>query len=309
MMKVLLLGSNGQVGWEIARQAESSPFQLIALDRKHLDLTRPQDFQDAVKYHAPQMIINAAAYTAVDQAEQEPELAYAVNRDAPAELAQLCHTAGIPLIHISTDYVFDGEKTQPYGEEDPVNPLGVYGKSKWEGEEAVRTRLEKHIILRTSWVFGVHGNNFVKTILKLAEQRDELRIVADQNGCPTYAGDIAEVILSLCRRYRQDQSLTRISHHPSTADAGEKCGLSWGTYHYCGTPETTWHGLAEVVVAQAKKNMQLKIRYITAITTSDYPTPARRPKNSSLKCLKIRDRYDILQPDWTNSLEQFPQGK
>jgi dTDP-4-dehydrorhamnose reductase len=288
-MKILLLGSGGQVGWEIARQAKDLPMDLTSLNRNELDVTNIQELIDAINKRAPDIVVNATAYTAVDQAEKDADKAYAVNRDAPADMAMLCHEAHIPLIHLSTDYIFDGTKSEPYQENDPANPLGVYGKSKWEGEEVVRGQLQEHIILRTSWIFGIHGSNFVKTILRLAREREQLQVVGDQTGCPTFAGDIAKTILVLCQKYQEHQQ------------------LSWGTYHYCGTPMTTWYDFSQTIVKQARQITDLKVQEIISIPTSGYPTPANRPMNSALKCDKISRQLAIQQTNWIHGLKQCLQ--
>jgi dTDP-4-dehydrorhamnose reductase len=279
-MKLVVTGANGQVGWELTRRAAGH--QVAALDLAELDITDARAVHDALVKHDAEAVINAAAYTAVDKAEQEPELAFAVNRDGPANLASSCADLGIPLLHISTDYVFDGNQTAPYREDDPVAPLGVYGLSKWAGEEAVRLTLPKHIVLRVSWVFGVHGHNFVKTILRLAGEREELRVVADQRGCPTFAGDIAEVLLALVDR---------------SGDA------PWGTYHYCGTPATTWHGFAQAIVKSACIRGPIRAKNIIPITTAEYPTPAKRPVNSVLDCSRLHKSFGIAPGPWETGLE------
>jgi dTDP-4-dehydrorhamnose reductase len=230
--------------------------------------------------------INAAAYTAVDRAEQEPALAFAVNRDGPAHLAAACARSNIPLLHISTDYVYDGAKIDPYVEDDPTTPLGVYGASKLAGDEAVRRLLPRHLILRVSWVFGIHGHNFVKTILRLARERQELRVVADQYGGPTFAGDIADTLLDLAGRIAE-------------IDARD----AWGVYHYCGEPVTTWHGFASAIIELARARESLPVKTVTAITTTDYPTPAARPVNSVLDCAKLAARFGIRPRPWRAGLE------
>ena len=198
-MKLLVTGANGQVGHALAA-LDGPGLTMVALDRARLGITDEEAVRRVVRTHAPDAVINAAAYTAVDRAESEPEAAFAVNRDGPAHLAAACAEAGVPLLHISTDYVFGGTKAEPYVETDPVAPLGVYGQSKWAGEEAVRARLPQHIILRTAWVFSDHGSNFVKTMLRLGREREVLRVVADQHGGPTAASDIAEALVAIARQ-------------------------------------------------------------------------------------------------------------
>ena len=230
------------------------------------------------------MVINAAAYTAVDRAESEPNIAFMVNRDSPANLAAACADAGIPLVHISTDYVFDGQKPNPYIESDRVSPLGVYGKSKAAGESEIRAHLKEHIILRTAWVYGNHGHNFVKTMLRLGKVREMLRVVNDQVGCPTYAADIAETILRLASIYCEENS------------------ISWGTYHYCGKGITTWHGFAQTIFEIAKNYDSFDLKKIVPITTEEYPLPAKRPANSALDCESISNKFGIYPKPWQDSL-------
>ena len=282
---ILLTGANGQVGYELTRLAAERGCALMGLTRQQLDIGDDEAVEQIVSQIQPSLVINAAAYTAVDKAEQEVEAAMRANRQGPANLAATCQAHHIPLIHLSTDYVFDGNKSGAYHEEDPVAPTGVYGRSKWEGEEAVRAGLTQHLIIRVSWVFGPHGNNFVKTMLRLAAERDELRVVADQRGCPTYATHIAEALLILADKIRR-----------GVDDA-------WGTYHFCGMPETTWHGFAETIIKEALA-MGLLDQAIPVhpITTSDYPTPARRPQNSVLDCRRIIKTFDMKLPSWQEGL-------
>ena len=284
-MRLAIIGAKGQVGWELSRRAPMFGHEVLAWDVAELDITDAAAVDRALTTSGANAVINAAAYTAVDRAEQEPESAFAVNRDGPAHLAAACARLGIPLLHISTDYVFDGTKTGPYTEDDPAAPLGVYGQSKWEGDEAVRRLLPRHLILRVSLVFGVEGHNFVKTILRLAREREELRVVADQRGCPTYAGDIADVLLELAGRIGQ-------------IDADN----AWGVYHYCGEPPTTWHGFASAIVERARLDEKLKVRTVTPITTADYPTPAARPANSVLDCARLTARFGIHPASWREGL-------
>jgi dTDP-4-dehydrorhamnose reductase len=285
-MRIIVIGAQGQVGWELTRRAFALGHEALAWDVAELDITDAAAVDRAVTAGGAEVVINAAAYTAVDKAEQEPDLAFAVNRQGPAYLAAACARLGVPLLHISTDYVYDGAKIDPYVETDPTTPLGVYGQSKLEGDEAVRQRLPRHLLLRVSWVFGIHGHNFVKTILRLAREREELRVVADQRGCPTFAGDIADVLLELAGR---------------TAELD--ANAAWGTYHYCGEPATTWHGFASAIVQMARAREPLPLKTVTAITTVDYPTPAARPANSVLDCAKLADRFGIRPRPWRAGLE------
>ena len=284
-MRLAMIGAKGQVGWELTRRAPMFGHEVLAWDVAELDITDASAVDRALAISGADAVINAAAYTAVDKAEQEHELAFAVNRDGPAHLAAACARLDIPLLHISTDYVFDGTKTGLYIEDDPAAPLGVYGRSKWEGDEAVCRLLPRHLILRVSWVFGIQGENFVKTILRLAREREELRVVADQHGCPTYAGDIADTLLELVGRAKE-------------IDADN----DWGVYHYCGEPATTWHGFANAIVERARVHEKLNVRAVTAIATADYPTPAARPANSVLDCTRLATRFDIHPASWREGL-------
>lgn len=276
---ILITGAGGQVSHELA--IADSPHQLVALTQQQLDITNPAQITEIFESHQPAVLINAAAYTQVDLAEKERELAFAINRDGVANLAHTCERADIPMLHISTDYVFDGSKQGAYKESDPVAPLGIYGKSKVEGDAVLHAILKQHIILRTSWVFSATGNNFVKTMLRLGRERDELGIVNDQHGCPTSARSIAEVLLSIAERYLRGDE------------------IEWGTYHYCNQPETTWFGFATAIFQQACGFEDLKLN---PITTSDYPTPARRPQNSRLDCAKVKAQLGIELGSWTEEL-------
>ena len=282
--RILVTGANGQVGWELMRRADKFGVTALGTDSKTLDITDSRAVAAMIQPGAFDVVVNAAAYTAVDKAESEPEKAYAVNRDGAAYLAQACAKAGIPLIHISTDYVFDGTKQSPYVEDDLINPINVYGASKAAGEQTIREHLEQHLILRASWVYGVHGNNFVKTMLRLAKERDELRVVADQWGCPTAAGDIAEVILGW---------IDRIS-------VGEQ--ITWGTYHFCGEGKTTWHEFAEAIITSAAEQAKCSAIPVWPIRTPDYPTPAVRPLNSVMACAKIQTVFAVAPRPWRVAL-------
>lgn len=280
--KMWVTGANGQVGWEFMRRAEKFGVAAVGTERAELDITDERAVSARIEKGGFDVVVNAAAYTAVDKAESEPDRAYAVNRDGPAHLAAACARANIPLIHISTDYVFDGTRQGLYVEDDPINPINVYGASKAAGEQAVREHLDRHLILRTSWVYGAHGHNFVKTMLRLAKERDELRVVADQWGCPTAAGDIAEAILSLIER-----------------PIGER---QWGTYHYCGEGATTWQGFAEAIIAASLRQGGRHVP-VRPITTADYPTPAKRPANSILDCAKLRTTFGLAPRAWKEALQ------
>lgn len=286
-MKVLITGANGQVGRELLQNSLATKWalELVGFDRTALDITDYAQVKHTLEQEQPQVLINTAAYTAVDKAEQEVEQAYAINRDGPANLAKACKTLNIPLIHISTDYVFDGNKQTPYLETDTPNPTGVYGKSKLAGELAIADVLEQHYIVRVAWVFGAHGNNFVKTMLRLGQERAELSVVDDQKGAPTWAKDIADVLLTLAKQ-TQTQA------------------INWGTYHFAGAQQTTWCGFAQHVFAKAfDLNMLTAKPKVFAITSEQYPTPAQRPLNSMLDCSKIKEALNIQPSNWAIGLE------
>ena len=275
---ILVTGAGGQVGQALA--GAPSPHRIVALSRSELDITVAAEISRVLAATRPDFLINAAAYTQVDRAEEEPEQAYAVNRDGVLNLANACRPSNTPLLHISTDYVFAGDKKGAYVETDPVAPLGVYGKSKADGEALLRANLDQYIILRTSWVFSATGSNFVKTMLRLGRERGELGIVADQKGCPTSASSIAAASLQIADRYLKSLD------------------VEWGTYHYCNRPETTWYGFAEAIFEQAG----MRELILREITTSDYPTPAARPKNSVLECDKAEANFGLVQTNWKSEL-------
>ncbi|HEY6335998.1 MAG TPA: dTDP-4-dehydrorhamnose reductase [Alphaproteobacteria bacterium] len=282
-MRILVFGAGGQVGREVCRAAWPPRYAVLAFDRKAVDITRSAAIGEVLAREAPDLVINLAAYTAVDRAENEPQEAWAVNCAGAAHIAAACGASATPLIQLSTDYVFDGRKAGPYREEDAVDPLGVYGRSKEAGERAVRAALAHHLILRTAWIFGVYGANFVKTMLRLAAERPVLRVVADQRGCPTAAADIAA-------------ALVVFAAHIESAEA------KWGTYHLAGDVATSWHGFAEAIFDLAAPWLAARPR-IEPIATEQYPTPARRPLNSVLDCHKIKEAFDISPPPWRPALE------
>ncbi len=287
MQTVLVFGAGGQVGFELLRAAWAPGLTPVGLDRATGNVTNAEAVAAAIAAHRPALVVNASAYTAVDKAESEVDSAYAVNRDGPANLARSCAAACVPLVHISTDYVFDGaSKTTPWREDDPVAPQGVYAASKLAGEEAVRNFQPDHVILRTAWVFGAHGHNFVKTMLRLARERDLLRVVADQHGCPTPAADIAATIAAIAR--------VRLTNGAWTP----------GVFHYAGAPATTWHGFANRIVERAAARIGRRPT-VEAITTADFPTPARRPANSILDTARIGQAYGVPPADWMAGLDQM----
>ena len=294
-MKIFATGSEGQLGWELLRQGERFDFEVIGADLPETDITDISQLENILADLQPSLVVNAAAYTNVDGAETEERLAFAVNRDGPANLAAFCADADIPLIHISTDFVFDGKKTTPYTEADPVSPLGVYGKTKAAGENAVRSRLKKHLIVRTAWLYGVHGHNFLRTMLRLGKERNVVSVVADQYGSPTTAADLAEAVLTMAAQVR---------------DGSE---IGWGTYHYCGSGVTTWHGFAEVIFEVAGQYPPGKITRAEPITTAEYPTAAKRPMYSALDCALIQKNFRITPKPWQERLkfmiEQILSGR
>jgi dTDP-4-dehydrorhamnose reductase len=288
MKRILLTGKNGQLGWELQR-ALVAHGEVIALDRNDLDLTNSAEIRRTVRDLRPDIIVNPAAYTAVDKAESEPELAMAVNGIAPGILADEAQRLGAVLVHYSTDYVFDGSKVLPYTEDDVPDPQSVYGRTKLAGELAIRASGCKHLILRTSWVYGVHGGNFVKTVLRLARERSELRIVADQFGAPTWARDLAQATASALTSWQEK----------------DWDGSLGGLYHLTAAGRTNWHRYAEEIVRLARRYdtaLAAKPLDIRAIATHEYPVPARRPANSVLANNKIRDAFGIVLPEWQDSL-------
>ena len=272
-MKLLVFGQTGQVARELARAAPEALF----LGRDQADLSNPAACAATIRAHRPDAVINAAAWTAVDKAEAEENAATVVNGHAPGAMAQACADLGTPLVHISTDYVFDGVGTLPFRPSDPTAPLGAYGRSKLVGEEAVRASGAHHVILRTSWVFSAHGANFVKTMLRLGADRPQLRVVADQIGGPTPADAIAAACLALASALRD--------------------GAKGGTHHFSGAPEISWAGFARETFSQAGMAVTVE-----DIPSSAYPTPARRPLNSRLDCAALAAEFGITQPDWRAAL-------
>lgn len=290
-MKILVTGSHGQVGSCLVKQLSQMPgVEFLAVDREQLDITDFEAVSKLVNQFKPDAIINAAAHTAVDKAEQEVELSYAINRDGPQFLAQSANSVGATILHISTDYVFAGDKDGEYVETDAVAPQGVYGQSKLAGELAVAAACSRHIIMRTAWVFCETGNNFVKTMLRLAQTRDELSVVADQFGGPTYAGDIANVLIVMAK------SLHSGNNH-------------YGVYHFAGLPHVSWHQFANEIFSKGKVQGVLnKDILVNGITSAQYPTPAKRPANSKLDCRKIEQSFGINPCDWKaalNNLKNF----
>ena len=271
---ILVFGQSGQVATELQRLQPDA----LCLGRAQADLSDPDACAAAIRAHTPRAVINAAAYTGVDRAEEEESLATTINGDAPAAMAQACASLGVPFVHISTDYVFDGAGDTPFAPDHPTSPLGAYGRSKLKGEKGVRAAGGVHVILRTSWVFSAHGNNFVKTMLRLGAERDSLNVVADQIGGPTPARAIAQACLTIAQ------------HLQAAPEAS-------GTYHFSGAPDASWAGFARAIMAEAGLHCE-----IADIPTSAYPTPARRPLNSRMDCSSL-SVFGLDRPSWRAGLE------
>lgn len=270
-MTVLVFGTNGQVATELRRKSQAD---TVFLGRKEADLSRPEDCAEAIRRIGPSVVINAAAYTAVDQAEVEEALATTVNGAAPAAMARAAAELGVPFVHVSTDYVFNGTGDRPWQPDDLPGPLGAYGRSKLAGETAIHAVGGQFAVLRTSWVFSALGNNFVKTMLRLGGERDSMNVVADQIGGPTAAADIADCLLQIAAQMSENRDLG-------------------GTHHFSGTPTVSWAGFATEIFRQAGLPT-----HVTPIPASEYPTPAPRPANSRLDCSSLKQMFGIQQPDW-----------
>jgi dTDP-4-dehydrorhamnose reductase len=285
IMHVLIFGKAGQVARELENLARPDGWRSTFLGRGDCDLTIPGAAASAIAVQKPDLVINAAAYTAVDKAESDGAAAFRLNADAPGEMAMATAAAGIPFLHISTDYVFDGKSDRPYREDDLCAPLSSYGASKLAGEIAVREHQPRHIILRTAWVFSPYGSNFVRTMLRLGGERDELAVVGDQTGGPTAAADIARTLMRIAQ---------------AIADGAD----SFGTYHYAGMPFITWHGFAQAIFARMSARGMKVPGKVREITTAEYPTAAPRPGNSRLDCSAILRDWHIQQPSWEDALDQ-----
>ncbi|WP_339484050.1 dTDP-4-dehydrorhamnose reductase [Pseudomonas sivasensis] len=283
-MKILITGQRGQVSQALQAHLQGLG-ELMVLGSNQLDLAKPDQIREQIRAHRPDLIINAAAHTAVDQAESEPDAAFAINAIAPGNLAQEAKALGIPLIHYSTDYVFDGSKPAPYNEADTPNPLSVYGQSKLAGEQAIAAAGGQYLILRTSWVYSNQGKNFLLTMQRLLQEKPQMRIVADQIGAPTWAGTIAGSTRALIERWL-------------AGEAGE-----WGIYHLTAQGETSWFGFAQAIGehlhADGKACAELE-----AIPSSAYPTPAKRPLNSRLDCSRLQQQWHVSQPHWQDALRE-----
>jgi dTDP-4-dehydrorhamnose reductase len=299
---ILLIGKDGQVGSELAGLLPRLG-QVVALGRAELDLSKPEAIREVIRRVQPQLVVNAAAYTAVDQAEKEPSLAQAINSDAPEIMAEEGKKIGAPLVHYSTDYVFDGTNNSPYSEEYPPNPLSVYGKTKLAGEQAIRSSGVSHLIFRTAWVYAAQGRNFLLTVLRLATQRDELRIVRDQYGAPTRNVEIAAATIA---------ALAKITERADGVDGFANLG---GTYHMTAAGVTTWYDFALAILQEASAmpassswltsalgGLPLRAKRVTPITSAEYPTPARRPAYSVLSNSKLAKAFGIEIADWRAQL-------
>lgn len=283
--RILVIGSNGQVGWELVRTL--APLgEVVAVDYPEIDLSSRESMRGWILKTRPQVIVNAAAYTAVDKAESEPDVCRAVNSTAPGVLATEAKAIGAVMVHYSTEYIFDGRKTTPYLEADAANPLGVYGQSKLAGDEAVRQATDDHLIFRLSWVYGARGRNFLLTMWKLAQERDTLQVVSDQHGCPTGARMIAE---------------TTAHALAQTLRAKDRSPL-WGTYHLSTTHPTTWHQFAQSII-NAVPETSRKCTHVQAIPTSEYPTPTQRPAYSVMDCGKLENTFGVRMPEWSECLK------
>jgi len=284
-MRILVTGKEGQVDTSLQALGDNQGLDIVRIGLPEIDLSRPEMLEAVVREIGPDVIISSAAYTAVDKAETEPGLAQKINGDAPGVLARLAAELDIPILHLSTDYVFAGDKDGPYSETDMPAPVSIYGKTKLSGEDQIRAATDNHVILRTAWVYSPYGNNFVKTMLRLGETRDELNVVADQHGCPTYAPEIARALLAIAQQVVIDRDPT-----------------IRGTFHLTGGGETTWAGFATAIFTGAEARGRQPVR-VNPITTADYPTPAKRPANSRLNGDKLDDIYGLRLDPWQESLD------
>lgn len=287
-MRILLTGATGQVGWELARTLLPLG-EVVAVNRTQADLADLNVLRSVIQQHKPDVIVNPAAYTAVDKAETETALAHTINAEAPGVLAEEAKKIGALLVHYSTDYVFDGTKNLPYTEEDTTNPSNIYGQSKLAGEQAIQSVAGDYLILRTSWVYASRGNNFLKTILRLAAEREELKIVADQIGSPTWARLIAETTAHIVRQTMLERQLSSFNS---------------AVYHLTSSGQTSWHGFAQKIVdiVREQGKLGLKNRAIHPIPTTDYPLPAKRPANSRLSTNRLEQQFGLSLPTWDNAL-------
>ena len=291
--RILLTGASGQVGGELVRTLAALG-EVVAPSRDELDMADGASVLKFVRDLRPRWIVNPAAYTAVDKAESEPELAYAINAEAVRAIGEGARQAGAAVIHFSTDYVFDGTGTEPYRETDATGPVSVYGASKLAGERALEETGAGYMIFRTSWVYGATGKNFLRTILKAARERDRLRVVADQHGAPTWSRDLARMTAHV---------MERVEESAGRRGLAESMTEFQGVYHAAGAGETTWHGFAAEATARLREREPgAKLAEVDAISTSEYPTPAKRPANSRMNCEKLRERFGWKMMDWRDSL-------
>ena len=286
-MRIVITGTEGQVDTSVKSLGDAEGVEVIRIGLPDIDLSKPETLDAPIRAARPDVIISSAAYTAVDKAESEAGLAQAINSDAPGALARIAAALNVPILHLSTDYVFAGDKDGLYVETDATGPQSVYGETKLSGEDQIRATTPNHVILRTAWVYSPYGNNFVKTMLRLGQTRDALNVVADQHGCPTYAPEIARVLLAVARRVTTD------------ADPALR-----GIFHMTGTGETTWAGFAEAIFAGGAERGLVGAVTVNPITTAEYPTPARRPANSRLSGTKLQAVYGLQLDPWRTSLAQ-----
>lgn len=278
-MRIIITGAHGQLGYEFCRIA--TDHDVVALDHQACDITDMARVKQVIQDYQPELLINCAAYTAVDRAEEDKALCFAINRDGVGHLAQACEQQDCALIHFSTDYVFGGGD-HPLKETDPVSPINTYAESKLAGEALVRAHCAKHLIVRVSWLNGIHGHNFMKTMLKLAQQNTSIQVVNDQNGCPTFADTLAQQIFAC---------IEKLENH-------------WGTYHYCQEPATTWFHFAKAIIQEAQAYQKFKVDSFHPITTAEYPTPAKRPQYSVLDTQKFQETFELKIPDWREDLKR-----
>ena len=285
-MKLLIIGATGQVGQELCLRADALSIPYQAVSSSQLDITRESRVWWILRRAKPTIVINAAAYTAVDEAEVDERRCFAVNSDGVGHLAKVCRRMGLPLLHISTDYVFDGTKSKPYLEDDVPAPLGIYGQSKWQGEQLLASAWDEHIILRVSWVFSEWRQNFVKTMLRLSQEREELQVVEDQMGCPTPASDIARVAIAIAQQVA--------------------CGAQqWGIFHYSAKGVTNWHEFARQIIELARDYVPVKTQQIIPITSDEYDFRAPRPLNSIMDCSKVLNTFGVQQRPWKSELARI----
>ena len=289
-MKILLFGKNGQVGWELNRSLQPLG-KVVALGRDDADFSRPESLRKIVQKINPDVIVNAVAYTSVDTAEEEEGMATVINGAAPSVLAEESQKLNALLIHYSTDYVFDGTKTTPYTEEDMPNPINAYGRSKLVGEKNIIQSGCDHLILRTTWVYASRGKNFLKTMLRLAQEREELRIVADQHGAPTWARNIADVTAHVLVTAQQERQANKFSS---------------GIFHLCAAGKTSWHGFSSAIIERARQLTSagdIKTERVLPIATEEYPLPAPRPKNSQMDSSSLTARFGVMLPEWHDAMK------